>query len=471
VDPRSALSWRSGREAGKHQVYLSTDVNEVRNGKALAGTTTTASFAGGALQMGKTYYWRVDEVNDLATPTTWAGQVWSFSTMASLPVDDMESYNDVEGTDSRIYEVWVDGFGTKTNGSQVGHDAAPFAETTIVHGGKQSMPLYFGNGTAAYSEVTRTFAAAQDWTQFGVKGLTLWFFGDPTNTAGQLYVKVNGVKVAYDGDAENMLRKPWQTWYVELSRFTGVNLKKVTSMTIGLDGGKGVLYLDDIGLTPKDRQLVTPVTAAATNVVAQYAFEGNVKDTTGAHPGVVTGAPTYTAGKVGQAIKLDGLRDFVGVDATFDLPVYTAAVWFRVEGGTGQRDILSIYDSAGNHGMLLEIAANNGLRYLHRAPVGPSGGTDVLSNYTYTDGAWYHVAVVKSADTKTLYINGIAAASATEPLAFGQTLQKMAIGVLKHDSLSRYFPGALDEVSLYSRALSDGEIAALAGRTKAFDRP
>ena len=80
VDPRSVLSWRSGREASKHQVYLSTDVNEVRGGKALAGTTSTASFAGGALQMGKTYYWRVDEVNDLMTPTTWEGQVWSFST-------------------------------------------------------------------------------------------------------------------------------------------------------------------------------------------------------------------------------------------------------------------------------------------------------------------------------------------------------------------------------------------------------
>ena len=159
------------------------------------------------------------------------------------------------------------------------------------------------------------------------------------------------------------------------------------------------------------------------------------------------------------------------VEATFDLPVYTAAVWFRVEGGTAQRDILSIYDSAGNHGMLLEIAANSGLRFLHRAPVGPTGGTDLLSNYTYTDGAWYHVAIVKSAEARTLYINGIAAGSAADTTAFGQPLQRMAIGVLKHDNLTRYFPGSLDEVSLYGRALSDGEIASLAGRTKPFDKP
>jgi hypothetical protein len=473
VDVRSVLSWRAGREAGKHQVYLSTDVNEVRNGKALAGTVPAASFdAGGALQMGKTYYWRVDEVNDLASPSTWEGQVWSFSTVAALPVDDMESYNDAEGTDSRIYEVWADGFGTTTNGSQVGHAAAPFAEVTIFHGGKQSMPLYFSNATAGYSEATRTFAAAQDWTQFGVKGLTLWFFGDPGNTAGQLYVKVNGVKVAYDGDADNVLRKPWQTWYVELSRFTGVNLKKVTSLTIGLDGGKGVIYIDDIGLSPKDRQLVTPAAPAATNLVAQYAFEGNVKDATNAHPGVVAGAPQYTAGKVGQAIKFDGVRDYVTSEGTYNLAAYTVALWFRVDGGTGQRDVFSLYDELGGHGILLEIGDPATVRFLHRSPVSATGtGTSVYSTSTCGDGAWYHMAAVKSATTMSLYLNGMLVGSAVDATVFDKALTRMAVGVLKVDNLTRYLPGAVDELYLYGRALSDAEIASLAGRTKPFDKP
>ena len=475
VDVRSVLSWRSGREAGKHQVYLSTDVNEVRNGKALAGTVPAASFdAGGALQMGKTYYWRVDEVNDLGNPTTWTGQVWSFSTVAALPVDDMESYNDAEGMDSRIYEVWVDGFGTTTNGSQVGHDAAPFAETTIFHGGKQSLPLYFSNATAGYSEATRTFAAAQDWTQFGVKGLTLWFFGDPTNTAGQLYVKVNGVKVAYDGEAENVLRKPWQTWYVELSRFAGVNLKKVTSLTIGLDGGKGVLYLDDISLTPKDRQLVTPTQPAATSLVAHYLFDGNVADATGAHPGTIVGAPTYTPGKAGQAIKFDGVRDYVFNEGSFSLPSYTVAMWFRVDGGTGARMLFSCYDELVNHGILMEITATGTVRFLHRSPVSAAAaGTNVYSTSTHADGAWYHVAAVKSASTMTLYINGVAAASMAESTVLDKNLTRFQVGMLKHTATSdwRYLPGAVDDLYLYGRDLSQAEIASLAGRTKPFDKP
>jgi hypothetical protein len=472
VDPRSVLTWRAGRDAAKHQVYLSTDANEVRNGTALAGTVSQTSFnAGSALQLGKVYYWKVNEVNDLAKPPAWEGEVWSFSTAAFLPVDDMESYNDAEGKNTRIYETWVDGWNVAANGSQVGHDVAPFAELRIIHGGAQSMPLYFDNTTAAYSEATRTFDPSQDWTQYGVKGLTLWFFGDPANTATQMYVKINGRKVAYDGDADNLLRKPWQMWYIDLSTLTGVNLKKVTELAIGLESGKGVVFIDDVGLSPRSRQLVTPAKPGATSLVAQYPFEGNAKDSAGTRHGTVTGAPQYVAGKVGQAIKLDGARDFIMVESTFDLPVYSAALWFRVDGGTAERDVLSLYDSAGNHGALVEVRSNSGLRYLHRAPVGTSGGTDTFSNFTYTDGTWYHAAVVKSADTVTLYINGVPAGSAANTVPFGQTLQRLAMGVLKHDNLTRYFPGAIDEVYLYGRVLSEAEIAWLAGRTKPFDKP
>jgi len=48
-------------------------------------------------------------------------------------------------------------------------------------------------------------------------------------------------------------------------------------------------------------------------------------------------------------------------------------------------------------------------------------------------------------------------------------LQNPALGVLKHDALQRFFPGAIDEVCLYGRALSQAEVAHLAGRTNAFD--
>jgi len=482
VDPRSILSWRPGRDAATHSVYLSTDVNEVISGNALVGTVAEPQFdAGSLLALGRTYYWKVNEVNDAEEQAAWEGEVWSFSTTAFLPVDDMEGYNDAEEQGTRIYETWVDGWDVPANGSQVGHKETPFAELTTFRGGTQSMPFYFDSSEAAYSEATRGFEDPQDWTQYGVKGLVLWFYGDPTNTPGQMYVKINGKKVAYDGDADNVQRKPWQMWYIDLGSFTGVNLKKVTELTIGLEGGQGLLFIDDIGLSPLDRQLITPVKPDAANLVAHYAFEGNVNDATGKLHGTVGGAPTYVPGKVGQAIHLDGARDYVLVVSPLDLPVYTAALWFQVEGGTSIRDLISIFNDASLHGVLLEVTSTGGLRFLHRAIVGSTGGdVDIRNNAKLDDAAWYHTAIVKSADSATLYINGERAGSAASTTQFDQALTKIALGMLKtmpgtNDPIppsdARFFAGAMDEVYLYGRVLSDAEIAGLAGRTKPFDKP
>jgi len=473
LNPQLALNWRAGREAAKHRVYLSTDANEVINGTALVATVSETHFdAGALLALGRTYYWKVDEVNDIEDPSVWEGEVWSFSTMAALTVDDMESYDDAEDQGTRIYETWLDGWTEAAyGGSQVGYTGAPFAEQTTVHGGVQSMPFYYENSTASYSEATRTFDAPQDWTQYGVKALTLWFYGAPSNTAAQMYVKVNGRKVPYDGDADSVLRKPWQIWYVDLSGFTGVDLKKVAELTIGFQGGTGLVFFDDIALSPFDRQLVTPVKPDAANLVAHYAFEGNTNSSAGGPAGTVVGAPQFVAGKVGQAIQLDGARDHVVVDGAFDLPAYSAALWLRVDGGTGARDLLSLYDSTGGHGILLEITATGQVRFLHRSVVGTQGGANIYSSPDFNDGAWYHAAAVKSAEGMTLYINGEPVGAVADDTQFDKSLTKLAVGVLKHDSLSRFFPGAMDEVYLYNRALSPAEIAWLAGRTAPFDRP
>jgi hypothetical protein len=199
VDPDVVLSWGAGREAVTHDVYLSTDEQAVIDGNTPVATMTEAGYDAGALELSKTYYWKIDEVNVAETPTTWDGEVWNFTTLDSLIVDDFESYNDLDPDDpesNRIFNVWIDGFQAPTNGSLVGYDAAPFAEQIIVHSDKQSMPLSYDNsGTARYSEAERTLSPAQDWTKHGVKALSLWFHGDPNNAAEQIYVKVNGSKV------------------------------------------------------------------------------------------------------------------------------------------------------------------------------------------------------------------------------------------------------------------------------------
>jgi len=177
VNENTVLTWRAGREAASHRVYFGTDANAVLHDTAPVKTVADHSFDPSPLEFGKTYYWKVAEVNEAASPKVWEGDVWDFSTREAFVVDDFESYTDAGG--SRIYETWVDGW-TNSTGSTVGYTVAPFAERTILHGGKQSMPLDYNNTKSPfYSEAERTWDKAQDWTVNGADTLLVYFRGNP----------------------------------------------------------------------------------------------------------------------------------------------------------------------------------------------------------------------------------------------------------------------------------------------------
>ena len=116
VDENTVLSWRPGREAASHQVYFGTDANAVRNGTAAVQTVTDHRFDPGPLKFGQTYYWKVAEVNEAATPQIWEGDVWSFSTREALAVDDFESYTDDDNRRLRYLDRWPDQWQQRLDG-------------------------------------------------------------------------------------------------------------------------------------------------------------------------------------------------------------------------------------------------------------------------------------------------------------------------------------------------------------------
>ena len=258
VDVNLIFSWRAGRDAAEHDVYLGTDEQAVIDGTATVTTVTETGYTP-SVDLGETYYWRVDEVNEAETPTMWQGEVWNFSTPEYLVVDDFESYNDLpaDQEDSNlVYETWIDGFDNPSvNGSTMGYTIAfqPSLETSIVYDGEQSAPLLYDNTTAGYSEITANVAdldVVRDWTKYGIKALTLMFLGDPTNAAQQMYVKINGTKVLYDGDPDDLKRRAWQMWDIDLS---SLNVSNVTTLSVGLErmgavGGQGMILLDALRL-------------------------------------------------------------------------------------------------------------------------------------------------------------------------------------------------------------------------------
>ncbi len=79
----TALSWKAGEFAKTHNVYLGqtfADVNAADLSKAVSKGQEGTTFKSAApLEYGKTYYWRVDEVNAAPSNTVFKGDVWSFT--------------------------------------------------------------------------------------------------------------------------------------------------------------------------------------------------------------------------------------------------------------------------------------------------------------------------------------------------------------------------------------------------------
>lgn len=262
-----ALGWTPGLYAASHDVYFGTDFNDVNDANnvpgmwsSFKGNQVQSSFTPESLELGKTYYWRIDEVNELDPNSPWKGVVWEFTVADYIVVDDFESYNDIpveEQGSNLVYYTWTDGYeNPSVNGAAMGYVIGLSLETEKFHGGVQSVPLAYSNSTATYSEVTvnlEDLAIGKDWSIDDFKILSLWFFGGPFNSpTEQMYLTLNGAKVTYDGDLSNLQQATWQEWKVDLAAFE-IELGNVTTLGIGFErtgpmGGFGTVLFDDIRL-------------------------------------------------------------------------------------------------------------------------------------------------------------------------------------------------------------------------------
>ena len=264
VEHMPTLTWSPGAYAASYQVYFGADENAVKNADTSSpeykgnGNLGAESYEPEKLEWNSTYYWRIVEANNVNPDSPWTGSLWSFTTANFLVVDDFESYNDIdppEAGSNRIFEAWPDGYDIPTNGALVGNDLPPYAEQTIVHGGNQSMPLYYDN-SVGYSEATLTLTYPRDWTEKGVNTLTIWFRGDSANAAEPMYVVLNGSAVVTHDNPDAAQVDTWTEWTIDLQTF-GVNLANVNTIGLGLGdrnnpqaGGSGTMYFDDIRLYP-----------------------------------------------------------------------------------------------------------------------------------------------------------------------------------------------------------------------------
>jgi hypothetical protein len=173
--------------------------------------------------------------------------------------------------------------------------------------------------------------------------------------------------------------------------------------------------------------------------------------------GTITAATWSTQGRYGNALSFNGTNSLVRVASSASLNLTTAmtlSAWIRPSASlSGWRTIVQRQVDA----YFLHASSDSPLR--------PAGGGTFGTSVQYLAGptsvpvnAWTHVALTYDGAALRLYVNGTQVATR----AAGGTIQSVAnpLWIGGNQPYGEYFQGLIDDVRVYNRALTQGDIQA-----------
>jgi autotransporter-associated beta strand protein len=183
-------------------------------------------------------------------------------------------------------------------------------------------------------------------------------------------------------------------------------------------------------------------------------------DTTGqSQDGTVAGGAAWVAGLIGNALSLDGVDDgaFVGNSAALTGTTdFTLSAWVKMNPGSPAATIIQQREPGGL-GYLGEYMLNVNAGGTVNFFVYNSGYQfNLNTTASVTDGQWHLVSATRSGSAGTIYIDGVQAASGSGTV---QPLVSLAVSIgYDYRDNNKRFSGLLDDVRIYSRALSATEL-------------
>ena len=217
-----------------------------------------------------------------------------------------------------------------------------------------------------------------------------------------------------------------------------------------------------------------PVDPGTDGLVAYYALENNTDDSSGNDlHGTIIGAPTYVEGPAGYgtAMEFDG-ESYVdcGFDPRLDItgPI-SIGIWIKPgTDGTVETAPLSKADSVRGWSWQLRYGWFTDKPTIMGFQFNATGGSVwVFVNQDLAIGEWYHIAASHDGATVKCYLDGVETDSAPMTGIVGGP-SSLLIG---SDGWRSDWIGAVDEIAIYDRGLSDEEVLYLAGFPEAPPEP
>jgi len=263
-------------------------------------------------------------------------------------------------------------------------------------------------------------------------------------------------------------------WISGASRYWGGKLDQVRIFSKALSSSEvSTLYAEEACVYTCTTDTVDlPITN-----VAYYKLDNSAEDeTTNANDGTWNGTEQYAFGRYGQAAVFNGSSSYIQADGIFSSSpsAMSASVWFKT---TVDGNILDIGDSSVSTAQN-RIFFNSGSLIV--SINGGGGGFASTSATGLQDGNWHHIVAVWDDGTVTngikMYIDG-----ATTPTAQGNSTQSFTSalnlfigandnrGASVSPSIRQYFNGSIDQVRIYSTALTSSQVTELYNEKQCLD--
>lgn len=254
-------------------------------------------------------------------------------------------------------------------------------------------------------------------------------------------------------------------WQLNGSNVSGATASSLILPNVQLTnvGAYSVIVTNFAGTVTSSNATLTVVVAPgcvppAAGLVSWWRGEANALDHAGDNHGALAGNTAFGAGRVGQTCVFDGLGDGVSVGnpANLQLQTFTIEAWIKrgssssVSYDTHQSGILFSY-GMGGYGFAFWA---DGRLFLTQ-----NGSSAVFSTQVVTDTNYHHVAVTKNGGTVMIYVDG--AGESVGPYAPAFVFAGPAAIGARGGDFAASFLGAIDEISVYNRALAAGEIQAI----------
>jgi hypothetical protein len=168
-----------------------------------------------------------------------------------------------------------------------------------------------------------------------------------------------------------------------------------------------------------------------------------------------TGSPGSVTGEITNAVSLNGSSQFASVgSAPVTAVPLTLTGWFNTTSSDGL--LFGLFNGA---------QANLFAYYVYMSSGSTCGITANNNNYsvatsplTYNDGNWHFSAAVFTSGQQILYMDGNPVQTNSSPQV-PTGLNEFCIGAIQRSYfIANYFNGEIDDVRIYNRALSAGEI-------------